>query len=210
MTGITERTQIEHGRYEIVGALRHGKARAIAFFPKGVKVAEAPGETVQEAIDAVIATLEGVKAEWIGKRRMTDHGFAVPLPEEYAEALQAIRMNDKERRMLATHAAAGEAGLTATQLARGGGYDTWSAANLTYGGLGKKVADVLGLEAPGSLKRRGRAVQTGVLAWSPDATMDGDNPDLHDEAASQWVWQMYPELREALESLNMATPLPRT
>lgn len=104
---------------------------------------------------------------------------------EYVQALRSLEsgITDKQRRMLVGHAMAPEQALTMSELAALVGFPTYSAANLQYGLLAGKLADVLGIPRPKYL--------VYIIA-----SFD-DDPDTSQSRA-----HMYPELYAALQALG--------
>lgn len=184
--------EFEHGKYLI----KSGKigeewvARAFHKPPSRTKglVAEAKGNSLGTAVDAVKTKLEDERTDRERCRRWDEQAqFAVPLRSEYITAIQQTKLSTSQIAMLKAHAASGDLGLTAGELARAGGYANYETANSLYGKCGRAVAEYLGIEAPLAIKRAGD-VATGVLAWSGAPRHDTDH----------FVWVMYPELREAV------------
>ena len=190
--------RLETGRYDIRAMAVGGGWRANAHLRNarkgGVVVARATAETEAAVIAAIRADLTARDAALVAQRQeQPDMGFTVPAAGEYADALAVVTVTPAQRAMLTAHAASGDAGLTATALARAAGYAGYEGANMHYGKLGRAVADVLGMAPPQS-QIRDEDLWTGVMAaWVP-------TPE-DAEAAGRWV--MYPALREALSDSGL-------
>lgn len=71
----------------------------------------------------------------------------IPSAEKYVEALKAIHMSEAQRKMLMFHYnKSPHRTVTYTELAKAAEYDSYSAANLHYGKLGKALGEKLGIE----------------------------------------------------------------
>jgi hypothetical protein len=108
---------------------------------------------------------------------------------EYAEALRSLgtKLSSKHRELLLAHYHAPDRKVTAGQLASKVGYASFGAANLHYGKLGVLIGKHLGLS------EQDQHVGVLVLFIRPNT-----------EGNKEWVWQMRPELVEALERLKWA------
>ena len=182
--------ETRHGPYTIKAAILHGSATARAFVTGGKAgtVAQADADSIEDAIAALKAELDGRAAtERAHRRHDAALDFQVPTAKEYLQALQVVKPHDGHFKMLRAHAISGEKGLTPAELAFDAGYQTHSAANLQYGLLGGQIARALGLDLPKSALRTDDDVATGVLATAGRPRADG-----------QFVWVMHPELREAV------------
>lgn len=187
---MTPREQ-RYGRFRIrVGTLTNvWTARAFNAAASSARgtVHEATGKDADTAVEALKLLIdEAATTRRQGRRVDSTSSFAVPTAEEYREALAVLRLTPRQRRMLEAHAAAGDAGLTATELAEAAPYRDSSAANLHYGKCGGSIAEELGIAAPEAASGDG-PVLTGVLASAGPPREDGS-----------FVWVMHPELREAL------------
>lgn len=107
---------------------------------------------------------------------------------EYAEALQRLgtKLSEKQREMLVAHYRAPDKKVTAGQLASKIGYANFGGANLHYGKLGVLIGQELGLPE--------QDLHVGVLVLFIRPNTEGNK---------EWVWQMRPELAEALERLKL-------
>jgi len=81
--------------------------------------------------------------------------------------------------------------ITATSLAHDIGYKDFSASNLLYGGLGHKIADILGYTPP---KRK-----DGTPRWYWTLSTTSDSQDDDD---GHYEFTMRPELVTALEEMK--------
>ncbi len=182
--------ETRHGPYTIKAGVLHGTATARAFVTGGKAglVAQADADSIEDAIATLKRDLDGRAAtERSHRRHDPASGFDVPTAKEYLQALQVVKPHDAHLVMLRAHALAGDAGLTAGQLATDAGYQSLSAANLQYGVLGRQIAESIGCDLPASSLRKDADVATGVLARAGTPRESGS-----------FVWVMHPELREAV------------
>lgn len=170
------------------------RAFAEAAASRGGIVAETTGPTPDAAEATLCAELDRKRVEVVRARRI-DGNFAVPTVEEYERALASLdrdgRLTAEHRLMLKTHAEAGDAGLSETDIASAAGYDRYNTANASYGRLGRMLGAAIGVTAPDT-EVRPAGVPTRILA-EESATRD---PKGH------FVWIMHRELRAALERLS--------
>lgn len=182
---------IDYGKFTLKAGQLSGVWTARAFLrtgPGGHGIAhQATGKDASAALDALRAQIDDEAARRRGQRRHDPAtGFDVPTREDYADGLRGADLTDRQRVMLQAHAAAGDAGLTATELAEVAGYRNFNTANLHYGKAGRLMAEAMDVTAPES-RLRDDLVQTGILAHGGTPRADGE-----------FVWVMHPELREAL------------
>jgi 5-methylcytosine-specific restriction protein A len=112
----------------------------------------------------------------------------VPATDEYRRALARLGMlSDLHLRLLRAHYFAPEHKATATELAQAVGFDNWRPVNLQYGLLGEKLRVALNY-APGDHAQ----ASYSLASFVPPG----------EEANSEWVWVMHPELAQALETLG--------
>ena len=185
--------RLEAGRYDIRAMAVGGGWKATAHLRRARQgagvIASATADTEDAVVSAIRAMLQARDVGLAAQRREEVRmGFTVPAPGEFQDALAVVVLSPAQRAMLTAHAASGEAGLTATGLARAAGYAGYEGANMHYGKLGRALADLMNVAPPQSLIR-GQDLWTGVLAvWVPGPR--------DDDGAGRWV--MYPELRQAL------------
>lgn len=183
-----------HGPFLMKAAAMKGRARALAYRrpPTGFRgpLAEAEGATPEAALEALRERLDRREADRRAARREDGRGWAVPTQEEYAEALAHASLSDTQLAMLAAHAEAGDDGMTATEIARAGGYRSYETANVQYGKAGREIGAAIGVNSPRSATREGEEVFTGVLAHGGAPRAD----------SGRFVWIMQPELRAAVLS----------
>jgi 5-methylcytosine-specific restriction enzyme A len=112
-----------------------------------------------------------------------------PSVEEYVEGLRAIEshMNELQRRLLVEQYHAPERSVTGKQLASLAGLKSWSPVNSQYGRLGHMFCDATGHEPD---RRRGGGSRWWAM-WS-----------LGYPTSKGFVWEMLPEVAEALERLD--------
>jgi hypothetical protein len=183
-----DRVMLSYRQHRIVAA--YPKNTAIAVVSEGsAKLFQADAPTRDEAVGKAKAWVDN-RVDGERARRRDPH---IGTAEEYRRAFRAVEVGDHHAAMLRAHANAPNQTLTATELARSAGYDSFSAANLHYGVLGYRIAGFLELPVPESPERK-QPVWTSALADGPDdAVPDG-----------QWRWVMHPEVLKALRDLGMA------
>ena len=137
-------------------------------------------ESTEEALDAARTWINDKYTDRADIRREPHIGTV----EDYVEALSVINPTAGKRRMLVAHRGAEELRMTAAQLSEAAGWKSQSSANLHYGTLGKAVADQGDLKLTGSDKK----AQTAALA------------QYHEDSSE---WEMYPEVAEAMDRLNL-------
>lgn len=176
----------------IIAAPLKGKPTARAFLGKKC-IAEAAAAN----LPAAIASIQELIDEKIRKRF-----DGVPTAEDYEHAFEAISHDIGTRRlaMLRAHCAA-RAGdtldnfpdrtMTAEQLAEAAGYSGYEAANLQYGLLGRRVAELLDYRPPFS-DERGEPVWTMALATGVRSA----------GGRGLWIWTLRPEVAVAVQRLG--------
>lgn len=195
-SGVTE----QDGRYTIKVVQQKGEWLARVFRdlrPVTSKV-EAPDRAA--ALQAARTAL----AEHKAARRDARGTTGIPSADEYREAFTALSpLAANDLKMLKAHLKAPDHLITATQLASAAGYATWSAANLRYGQLARRLAEELDYDP--ERREDGSPIWTGTLAsWALDGDLDAeqglaslvrhaDNPHFE--------WLMRPEVREAVRDL---------
>jgi hypothetical protein len=110
--------------------------------------------------------------------------------DAYQRGLTEINLSDKQRAMLVAHYKAPDRRITMTRLAEAVGYSSYSAANLHYGKLAKKLCLAMNDE-PDDQYKDGSPFWLSILAeaWKNNA--------------GEYEFQMWPEVAEALERLNL-------
>ena len=189
-------TSLEYGRFQVKAGQLSGAWTARAF-PKvgpGGRVAhEAKGKDLDGAIAALKDMIDAEAEERRSGRRHDDAlDFDVPTAEEFGVALQSARLTPRQKMMLRAHAAADDAGLTATAIADAAGYRNFSSANAHYGKAGRLMAEAMGITPPDAPARDGQTL-TGVLATGAA----GQDP------SAEVVWVMHPELRAAIQTVAL-------
>ncbi len=113
-------------------------------------------------------------------------GNPTPSSQQYAVAFRAIgELPDSYKKMLRVHYCAPNRTVTADQLSKAVGYETYNAANLHYGILGRRVGEQL--DQPPSKR-------SGVLV-------------TFEKIANEWHWTMRPEVAHSLEHLGWVEAL---
>ena len=116
-----------------------------------------------------------------------------PTATEVREALSAISTTDEQRAMLDAHRSAPDHIMTATELARAGGYDSHVSANSQYGKLGRKLAEEMEWSPP---QFKGVPVWTYALATGVDNDVGAEENPLE---IGHWRWRLRPEIVDALQ-----------
>jgi hypothetical protein len=120
---------------------------------------------------------------------------AIATPATYTKGLLAIRdknLPDSHFAMLRAQCRAPESTITATQLAEAAGYENYNAANLQFGTLACKVAELIGFRPEN--RADGTAMWWTTLSY---ATTDGAESDT-----GHFQFVMRPELMEALRTMR--------
>lgn len=138
------------------------------------------GSSIEESVENAKAYINSKYSER-EKQRVAPHIGTV---DDYAEALNALKLGSHELAMLSAHYSADERRLTAAELAKSAGWNDFSSANSHYGRLGKRIAEQVGLNLDGCNEQ----VWTEALA-------------VFDEETREWI--MHDNLAEALFRLNM-------
>lgn len=112
------------------------------------------------------------------------------LVERYKQALAAMSLTDKQLEMLRAHYHAPDRRITMSELARQVGFSRFSGANLHYGRLARKLSQTMQVE-PDDFHRDGSPFWLSIIAeaWTNNEGM--------------FEFQMWPELAEALEQLQL-------
>ncbi len=191
-------------RQEVFGkfTIRSGRVaevwQARAFRGTELATEACVGSTREEAIDRVKQSLR------VRSKRVKEHrgGDGAPSAAEYAEAFERLgQLAPGYEAMLEAHLNAYDHLITAAELARAAGYRNWSAANLHYGTLGKRLAIELDYDPP--KREDGSPIWTYTLAT---AAGEGDLETEQLYAALErglddphFEWLMRPQVREALK-----------
>jgi hypothetical protein len=157
-------------------------------------VAQASAPDEKQVLDEIRQKLDARDSDAKAARRFEESmNFHVPSEAEYAIALGIADLHKAQRDMLRAHARADEQLMTASELARSGGYSDFSTANLHYGKAGRLLADAMSIRVPQSGSRE-TDFPTGVIAlWIPEKNTPG----------LEGRWKMHPELRSAIVELPL-------
>jgi hypothetical protein len=185
-TRYSRRTDVAFGRYRIIAAESRGRYVAKLFLGRR-QVLEREGNSVDSTIMAVKSAIERRDRERLCRRR-----DGVPTAEEFAEALEyfADEFPKSHLNMLHAHRRAPGRTLTSREIARAGGYKDYEAANLQYGLLGRKIAE--------------------LLEYRPERRFSDDHPiwtltlanGQRDQRSDLWRWTMHDELAKAMDELG--------
>jgi hypothetical protein len=111
--------------------------------------------------------------------------------KNFKKALTGVELSSSQLAMVRVHYGAPDRRITMSKLAEAVGYKNYRAANLQYGKLGKQIAQFLS-EEPDYRNADGSPVWLFMLAEGWKSASSGE-----------WEWQMWPELAQALEELNL-------
>lgn len=184
----------EHGRYQIKSGRLSGEyvARAFPKPPTTARgmIAEARGATEEAAIATLRSVIDAREARRTDDRRVdAATGFAVPVPEEYAEAVGQVSLSRPQRAVLAALALAGEDGLSENGLASAAGYKSSASAHRALASAGLLIASYLSLETTSGVATNGQD-GTAVLAYRGEQANEEDSGN----------WVLHAELREAVKA----------
>lgn len=191
-------TTVHFRQYTIKAAPVRDAWEARAYLSKAKQgsgvVAEASAPDEQQILDEIRQKLNAQDSDAKAARRLEERmNFYVPSEAEYATALGIADLNEAHRNMLKAHARADDQIMTASELARSGGYSDFSTANLQYGKAGRLLAEAMSIDTPKTGTRE-TDLPTGVIAfWIPENNIPG----------LKGRWKMYPELREAIIRLPL-------
>ena len=116
---------------------------------------------------------------------------SVPAADQYAKALEVVKMNATQRAMLEHHFRAPNRTVTYTELARAAGKDDYQVANKQYGDLGAAIGKYIGFEFP-MAPRRGKPFYSGAIGI-----------DAPRSASNEYRLMMHHELAKAIEALKL-------
>lgn len=179
---MSKRVEIQYRRHKIIASGIKGRPAAVVL-QGGHRLIELSADTIDQAIEAAKAEIDrNVSAAKSGRRLPY-----IATTEEYVSAFRSLKLEEHELAMLMAHVRAPDHTLTATELAKAAGYDNFGSANIHYGKLGRKLAELLDIVPPLSISR-GEPVWTMALAESIDE-------DLR--------WRLHPEVVDAVTELNI-------
>jgi|GEM_PF-1326738 len=191
----------EYGKYKIKSLLNGELWQARAFYK---------GKVFGEIITAASreAAIEAVEAQIDELGTWPDPSNWTPSADLYRRAFAGLgHLPGYQHAMLKAHLAAPDNIMTATELAKAGGYNSYVSANSLYGKLGRRIAEHLGWVPE---KR-----EDGTPIWTFALATDADEPSKGHWSARQsdgqhWRWQLRPEAIEAatgsVGSLLMKAP----
>ena len=113
---------------------------------------------------------------------MQSDQYAATSPRRFADALESVLISPKMQKLLRAHLASTGRAMTMTNLAKKGGYSSYRIANIQYGLLARRIADVLELELP--------PTRLSVLC---------EFIDPHDQSNDHYLIIMRPNFAKALE-----------
>jgi len=149
----------EYRKYTIKSGLVSGKWSAQAFLKKQ-KIGNRTQATSRE--QSIQLTKDQLDAYDSSTQAARSEG-GIPTVEQYRQAFDRLGpLAPSYEAMLDAHLTANDTLISASQLADAAGYKTWSAANLHYGTLGKRLAEELDYNPP--TREDGSTVWTYTLA----------------------------------------------
>jgi hypothetical protein len=141
------------------------------------------------------ATANEEKINRIANRRINmskSNQSEVPTADEYADALNAIKISSTQKKMLGAHYMAHNRSITYTELAHAAGFDSYVTANSQYGKLGKALGEKLGFRFLMAKTRD---------AFFYSSAIGMDNPNIPDDD-EEYQLIMHHELAKALDKLG--------
>ncbi len=155
-------------------------AAGAAIYADNKQLRKFEAKSIEDALHQAEVWIDGRYESRIKDRRAKNIGTK----QDYLDALNAIKLNAGQRKMLIAHKKAPGRRLTAPQLASAAGWRSYSSANAHYGSVGKEVALYAGLQVKG----------TDDQAWTTALAS-------YDEATHEW--EMHEEVSGALDDLNI-------
>jgi len=125
----------------------------------------------------------------ITKSKTRRTAVTIPNAEAYKQALQTIKISDKQRQMLKAHYEQLNRSITYTALAAAAGYDDYEVANRFYGQLGRDLGEALNFEFVDAESRPGKFYSSSI--GMPNAYTTGD-----------FQLVMHHELAKAIDQLH--------
>ena len=182
-----DRVTENYRNFSLVAALHKGKFRGRAFKAHDPQF-DVEGSSVQDVLDLLRRRIDEVLEDLVRRRELEP----VTSPE-YVAAFKNIqdRLGDGQRAMLKAHYNAPDRTMTATELATAAGYESYAAANLQYGFVGKWLHEELLCPLP--KREDGTKIYTFALATGLD---DG-------KAETEWRWVLKPEVASAMQELGL-------
>jgi hypothetical protein len=173
--------------YQLVAAFHQGSYKGRVWDRDKKNMEEFHGSGINE----LVVTLKDYVDSLITDR--ANARTSPPEAIEYVRAFQNIleKLPDSYLAMLKAHFNAPSRTLTATQLAKAGGYSNWRTANLHYGLFGKRLYEELPVLLP--------TYPDGKLIYTFSLATEGN---LNQEE-SQWQWEMRPEVAEAITQMGL-------
>lgn len=110
--------------------------------------------------------------------------------ENYKKALEKMALSDNQVAMLRAHYMAPDRRITMEKLAEAVGFKSYSVSNLNYGKLAHKLCEEMNTEPDDSFKD-GRPFWLSIIA------------EAWKNKEGKYEFQMWPELAEAMEELNL-------
>jgi hypothetical protein len=185
---MSERRVLEDYRgHKLLAAFHQGNYKGRVWGRDEKLLTELNGSGITEL---VIALKDYVDSSFTNK---ANSRTSPPEVREYVRAFQNIleKLPDGYLAMLKAHYKSPSRTMTATQLAKAGGYPNWRTANLHYGLLGKRLYEELPIQLP--KYPDGKFIYTFSLATEGDLNQD----------EAQWQWKMRPEVAEAVNQLGL-------
>lgn len=186
---MVERRRVVHKQYMIIAATLKDKRPAAVVWEDTTKLFESEGDTLDDAVAKAKSWIDQQVEDRVAKRSKSH----VATEDEYLLAFRTLKIGRLHQAMLRAHANAPARTMTATELAKAAGYESYETANSQYGTLARRIAEYLDIQ-PKLSDRREEPVWTSILA---DGAEEGNEQ-------GHWRWVMHTEVAQALRILNMA------
>jgi len=192
----------KYGRYDIRSGPLGTQWGAHAYRGK-VLVARKTAASREDAVAALRTELEQIDGLEISGR----DAEGAPSAKVYEEAFLIVlpQVSDPYRNMLKAHFEAPDFLISATKLAEAAGYESYGAANLHYGKLGKLIATETDFTPP----KRANGTEIWTCAIARDPALDTEFPQtslleavVRNMDTGHFEWQMRPQVVEALKALG--------
>lgn len=173
--------------HKLLAALNQGHYKGRVWGRDGKLLTELNGSGISELVIALKDYIDSAFTNEANSRT------SPPEASEYVRAFQNIleKLPDSYLAMLKAHYNSPNRTMTATQLAKAGGYPNWRTANLHYGLFGKRLYEELPIQLP--KYPDGKFIYSFALATESDLNQD----------EAQWQWRMRPEVAEAVNQLGL-------
>lgn len=123
-------------------------------------------------------------------------------PEQYISALQNLLPSESKKiqngfKMLKANYRAENMTISATKLAKAGGYNSYQIGNEQYGSFAHKISDLLDVKPEGG--------NSDIVTWTFIICNDYGEKDKN----GHFQWTLKPEVAEAIEKMKLVEPVSR-